>query len=243
MGFWPIQRFTSRSLSELHQAFCSIGIDRAWVSAIESILFPEPDSHDLALFEQLKDYPRFQPVKTVNPLLANWKKSLEQTLSRFPLAAVKLFPNYHGYSLKSEAVEKLCQFARQRHLPLLIQIRVNDERNQPHFMQVNGVPADEIAELSARHPNNPMVALCAYNNEVAALAKGSASLMVDLSFLDEAETIERFAGEIDLDRIVFGSGAPFLHAQAAYMKLTHFKLPETRRNAVASENLLSRISR
>lgn len=241
-GFWPIQRLTDRSLPELDRTFDQLGVEQVWLSAIESILFPEPDSHDWALFERLAEFPRFRPVKTINPLLGNWKKSIAYAVSRFSIAGLKLFPNYHGYALNSETVRELCVVARDQNLPILIQMRVNDERNQPHFLQVHGVPAEQVAELSTSFRENLMIALCAYASEVPKLAMGSANLLVDLSFLDEAESIERFAGDIPLDRIVFGSHAPFLHAQSAYMKLTHFKLSESLRRSVALDNVLSRRS-
>lgn len=216
----------------------------AWLSAIESILFPEPDSHDWALFDRIKEFPRFSPVKTINPLLANWKKSLAGAVERFDIAAVKLFPNYHGYSLQIDAVGQLCQAARERNLPLLIQMRVNDERNQPRFLQVGGVPAKEIAALARAHPDNLFISLCAYNIEVADLAEGGDNLLIDLSFLDESESIDRrFAGVAPMDRFVFGSHAPFLHARAAHLKLAHFQLPENPRKQIASQNLTNRLER
>lgn len=243
-GFWPIQRFTDRSLPELDRTLEHLGISQAWTSAIESILFPEPDSHDAAMCERIREFPRFRPVKTINPLLANWHKSLSAALSRCPIAAAKVFPNYHGYPLASDAMRQLCEVLRQHDLPLLIQMRVNDERNQPPFLQVKGVSATDIAQLAADNPDNLIIALCAYNIEVADLCKGGDNLLVDLSFLDESESLDRrFDGIMPMDRFVFGSHAPFLHARAAHMKLTHFQLPENLRTKVASENLTARLER
>jgi len=238
-GFWPIQAFTDRTLAEQEATSASLGIDEVWLSAIESILFPEPDTQDRALFERIEKFPRFRPVKTVNPLLANWQRSLVETNGRFPLAAMKLFPNYHGYSLQSPAMAQVCATALELSLPLLIQMRVNDERNQPAFLQVPGVDADEIAQLSRTFSDNLFIALCVYNGEVAALARGSANLLLDFSFLDGCDTFVQYEGILSMDRFVFGSHAPFLHAKAARMKLDHFELSEPTRRAIASENLLS----
>lgn len=242
MGFWPIQRFSDRSLPELDCTFGRLSIDEVWLSAIESILFPEPDLHDWALFKRLKEFPRFRPVKTVNPLLGNWKESIQQAVSHFGAVAIKLFPNYHNYSLKSEAIFDMCRLARENHLPILIQMRVNDERNQPAVLQVKSLLVDDVAEFAATYPENLIIALCAFNNEVTKLSKGGENLLIDLSFLDEAESIEQFADIIDLDRFVFGSHSPFLHAHAACLKLTHFKLSEWLQKGVAADNLRLRYS-
>ncbi|MCC6424567.1 MAG: hypothetical protein IT447_13920 [Phycisphaerales bacterium] len=240
-GFWPIQAFTDRNLAEQEKTFSSLAIDEVWLSAIESILFPEPDTHDLALFERLTDFPRFRPVKTVNPLLANWRRALVDAKRRFPLSAIKLFPNYHGYSLQSPLMMEVCAAASELSLPILIQMRVNDERNQPIFMQVRGVDAAEVAQFSRQFSALPTIALCPYGGEIARLAEGSTNLLVDFSFLDGCDTFASFDGDLPMDRIVFGSHSPFLHAKAARMKLDHFELSDPTRRAIAGDNLLSRL--
>lgn len=241
-GFWPIQHFTDRSLDDLDLTFARQGIDEVWLSAIESILYPEPDTHDQSLFEKIENNPRFRPVKTVNPLLGNFNRSLAESARRFPLAAIKLFPNYHGYSLMSPFMAELCGTARELGLPVLIQMRINDERNQPAFLQVHGVSAREITQLSLRHPDNVIIALCAYNHEPVELNKGSSNLLVDLSFLDGCNFLLPYDNSIPIDRFVFGSHAPFLHVASAKMKLTHFENSEQTRRAIAGDNLLRRLN-
>lgn len=243
-GFWPIQRLSTDSLAKLDAKYASVGVDEVWLSAVESILYPEPDTWDDRLFEQLSAYPRFRAVKTVNPILANWRKSWRD--ARAPLAAIKLFPNYHGYALTDENVDEVCAEAARENLPVLIQMRVNDERNQPHFLQVQGVSAGEVAALSRRHPDTRMIALCAYTSEIPALAAGNDLLMADLSFLDSIVTLddeprtqsvlERHTALLPAHRIVFGSGEAFVHVHSALLKLRHANLPAKATQAIASEN-------
>lgn len=225
-GFWPIQHFSTNTLDELNQAYEEAGVGEVWLSAIESILYPEPDTFDFKLFDQIRDSARFRPVKTVNPLLANWRQSTEQALAAHPLAALKLFPNYHGYALNSEAVTEVCRFAAERNLPLLIQMRVNDERNQPICLQVDGVPAEEIVDLSLRVPNCRIIALNAYRGELAILAQGSPNLAADPSFLDGIGVMDYGVETLGTDRFVWGTGAPFLHIQAAVLKLQYWQRKE-----------------
>lgn len=239
VGFWPTQGFPYQTLSDLTLAFTETGIQSALVSAVESILFPEPDSYDSKLFEAMAGIPSLRPVKTLNPTLGNWRRSTKEALSKYPIAALKLFPNYHGYSLESEAVADVCRLASQKRLPLLIQMRVNDERNQPRLLQVHGVPADEIVDLSLRFPRNVIIALCAYNHEVATLAKGGTGLLVDLSFLDQTMPLGMIAAEMPEDRYVFGSHTPFLYPHSAAFKLTHCTTSEAFRKKVAAGNYLS----
>lgn len=236
-GFWPIQRFSTHTLTELDSVFDQSDVAEVWLSAIEGILFPEPDSWDVLLFGQLKDFPRFRPVKTVNPLLANWKKSWNAAVEQFPLAAVKLFPNYHGYSLMDGLMDAICGKAAAEKTIVLIQMRVNDERNQPHFLQVAGTPAADVAKLSLRYPEIRFIALCPYGGELPTLAKGSANLMADISFLDGADPLRLAGMGFPVDRLVFGSHEAFLHALAAKRKLDFSSLPPEVVQGVAAENL------
>ncbi len=235
-GFWPIQRFSNETLEGLDNAFAKVDVEEVWLSAIEGILYPEPDSWDKKLFERLSAFPRFRSVKTVNPVLANWQKSWD-ALSGFSLAAVKLFPNYHGYSLDAPYVADICEKAAAEKLPVLIQMRVNDERNQPHFLQVGGVPAQDVVALSTRHPNTQIIALCPYNQEFSILAKGGANLLMDIAFLDGAAILERMVKNVPQERIVFGSGEAFVHVYSAVLKLRHSRLPAETIRQIASENL------
>jgi len=242
-GFWPIQRFSSHRLEELDEVFQRTGVGDVWLSAVESILFPEPDSWDTRLFARLDAYPRFRPVKTVNPLLANWPSSWDKAAAAFPLAAIKLFPSYHGYSLHDVRLDDLCRKAALAKLPVLITVRVNDERNQPHFLQVPGVSVSEIVSLSLRHPDTVFVALCAYTAELPVLAKGRSNLLVDISFLDGMQSLEHTASLLTEDRIVYGSHEAFLHAQAAHLKFSGSRLSTTAMQKIAEGNITARLSR
>lgn len=241
-GFWPIQRFSSHRLEELDEVFQRTDVDEVWLSAVESILFPEPDSWDTRLFAQLDAYPRFRPVKTANPTLANWRSSWDEAAAAFPLAAIKLFPNYHGYSLSDVRLADLCRKAALAKLPVLITVRVNDERNQPHFLQVAGVSVNEIASLSLRHPDTIFVALCAYTAELPALSMGGNNLLVDISFLDGMRLLEHAASILTEDRIVYGSHEAFLHAQAAHLKFAGSRLPTAAMQKIAEGNISARLS-
>lgn len=240
-GDWPIQYLGAASLEALDSDYASLAISEVWLSASGAILAPEPDRADHALFSKVSAFSRFRPVKTVNPLLGNWRASLHSFCAEYAVAAVKLVPNYHAYPLLSPEVHALCEVLERLGLPLLIQMRVNDERNQPICLEVNGVDPQEIAALSREHPALTLIALSAYSSELAALSKGSANLLADLSFLDGIRTLERAASILPASRIVFGSAAPWMIIHPAILKLEHaLTLSPEESAAIASGNILAR---
>ncbi len=236
-GFWPIQRFSHPTLESLDRSYEAQGIGEVWLSAVESILYPEPDTFDQLLFEKLRHFPRFRAVKTVNPLLHGWQGRLTMHREKAAIRAIKVYPNYHGYALHAPSADALCRYAQEHRLPLLLQIRVNDERNQPVAMQVPAVSVTEIADLSLRFPHTRLIALCAYRNELPKLAQGSPNLCVDLSFLDGAGMVKAAVEVMGAPRVVFGTHEAFLHANSARQKLQFCDLPEPVAAAIASENL------
>lgn len=236
-GEWPIQRIPRTSLAQLDAVYELLGVTSVWLSAMESILAPEPDRADEALFQQLADHSRFQPVKTINPLLANWQLSLARTLACHPLAAVKLFPSYHGYTLDHPEVRELCQLCAERKLPMLVQTRVNDERTQPIALEIPPVPVAGIAALSQQHPHTIMVALSTTLHELEPLSKGGEKLLVDISFLDAIAVLERALAYLPLQRIVFGTASTWLVPHASALKMTFSKLPQDAIEAIGSHNI------
>jgi len=240
-GFWPAQRFTHETVESFEDSLRRGGVGEIWVSAVESILYPEPDTFDFRLFERFRSLRGFRPVKTVNPLLANWKERTAEAHEKFRIAAIKVFANYHGYSLNDPLFNQVCMFAEAEGLPVLIALRVNDERNQPSFLQVAPVPVAQVVEASRRFPGVPFIALCSYRNELPALADGGENLLVDLSFQDGAGMVENAVCRMGASRVVFGSHEAFLHAQAALLKLRHSRLSEEIRLAIASGNVRSRL--
>lgn len=236
-GHWPIQRTSFKLLRELEEEYARLNIGEVWLSAAESILAPEPDEADLRLFEQLGDYPRFRPVKTVNPLLGNWKVKLYQAHEQWPLAAIKIYPLFHGYTMKDACCDELMKEAADLGLPVLVQIRVNDERNQPFFMEVPPVNVVELAECSLKHPATTMIALSAYLYELPPLQRGSERLLADFSFLDSVKLIEKVETVFPLSRLVFGTAVVWMVPEAARLKLQFSKASPEKLEAITSGNL------
>jgi len=217
-GFWPLQKFAYQKIEEMAGALSAVGVEESWVSAIESIAYPETECFDRKLAEAIRGHSLFRFVKTVNPLFPNWKGEVALMTEAFgsPIA-LKVYPNYHDYNIGDLGV--VAEFALENNLPLLIQVRVNDERNQPTFMQVKATPSAEIAALSRAFPELRIIALCAYTNELSTLASGSDNLFVEPSFFDSYDPLMFAAEKIEPSRLVFGSHAPFLYPMASALKL------------------------
>ena len=219
LGTWPFQKFALNTPGQLARYLKKEGISAAWVSAIDSVLYPDPDVYDETLFQKLRRHKSLRFVKTVNPTLANWRDSLEQWVKERGIHAVKLFPNYHQYSLKDERVSEMMTAARAHRLVAFVQMRLEDERSHYPLMQVPGVACEEVIHLARAFPRVSFIVLCAYLAEAGPLTRAGRNLHVDLSFMETVDTLKTALKNVPAGQILFGSHTPFLNTRSALMKL------------------------
>lgn len=235
-GTWPWMDFSQTTPASLLAQLESEGIQQAWVSATESILFPDPDIPDERLFSVFAAYPAVIPVKTLNPILGNWRESLDRAVGEFGARLVKIYPNYHQFSLIDQPMAELSVTLAERQIPLLIQMRVEDERNQYPLMKVPGVPSHEVATLAAIHPNLTIIALSAYLSEIATMTTGHNNVHADIAFADSRDTLRHLLNSTPSDNLLFGSHSPFFYTRSAVMKLAITELEAEVRKKIASGN-------
>ena len=235
-GPWPWMDFSSVAAQTLEAQLENEGIHEAWVSATESILFPDPDGPDDRLVAAFRSCPRMVPVKTINLAMGNWRESLDRALGPLGMRLVKIYPNYHQYSLVGPEAMALAALLAERGIPLLIALRVEDERNQYLLMKVASVPVQEIVTLAAIHPNLKVLALGAQVGEIATLTAGADNVFCDIAFAETGNVMDRLLALAPVGRIIFGSHSPFFYTRAAVRKLLGASLSEEAKRAIAFDN-------
>ena len=236
LGHWPWMDFNGLTAGALESRLERHGIVEAWVAATESILFPDPDVPDARLVVALERTTRLVPVKTINPLLGNWRESLTRAIGPLGMRLVKILPNYHQYSVFDAAVLELADVLARAGIPLLIAVRVEDERNQYPLMKVPAVAVDGIVRLAASHPGLRVLALGATAGEIATLTSGTPNVSCDLSFAETDNVMENLLASTPASRLVFGSHTPFFYTRAAVRKLAGAPLEDAVKRSIAHDN-------
>ncbi|MCF7855650.1 MAG: hypothetical protein K9N51_12690 [Candidatus Pacebacteria bacterium] len=216
LGRWPFQRFSIRTAPALARHLRATGIGPALVTSLDTILFPDPAVGNAELFRAGKRQPTLVPVPTVNPTLSNWRAIVADGVD---LKAVRIVPNYHEYRLDTPFVRQLVEVLAAEVTPLIIQMRVEDERNQYPLMKVPGVPVADIVELANAFPQVPTICLCAYFGEAVELIRKTENVCVDLSFIETFQTLPTLLEQVPATRVLFGSHTPFFYTRPAVMKL------------------------
>lgn len=213
-------------------------IDEVWLSSSESILLEETDVYDLPLFKKIQEFPRFKAVKVVNPTLPNWQESCLHAIKHYNIAAFKVYPNYHGYPSNHVELQRLASFAAAHQLPLLISVRVNDERNQPANLRIPPTNIAALAQWAKKFPETRIVLQCVYMNELGHLT-AAPNLYADISFLDHADVVQTAIRMQPLasERLVFGSHACFFYPESSTLKLKFSQAETDIIQQIASGNL------
>lgn len=230
-GNWPFQRFNWSTPAGLVGHLRRQGIDMALVSPLEAVLAPDPLPCNRDLARKLRRFPELLPVPVVNPCLSNWREALEACGSS-PVA-VKLFPNYHGYS-PTDAGELCDRLERESILPL-IQMRIEDERGQHPLFKVPGVTVASIRELALAHPRLPFLCLAAYRHEAVELAESADNIYIDIAFTECLDTLPTLLNSLPAERLCFGSQTPFLYTRAAVSKVEAL-VDQSARRKIAHDN-------
>ncbi|MDD5483180.1 MAG: amidohydrolase family protein [Kiritimatiellae bacterium] len=203
------------SAGALSRRLKAAGIARALVSSTDAILYPDPAACNADLLKAVKGHPMLIPVPVVNPALTNWRA----IVSAKNVKAVKIIPNYHNYPLVGPVLAQLMEVLAERKIPLMIQMRAEDERNQYPLMKIPGVDFKAVVQLANDFPAVSIICLCAYFGEAVELAQKTGKVSVDISFIETFQTLPSLLKQIPPQKILFGSHTPFLYTEAAMMKL------------------------
>jgi predicted TIM-barrel fold metal-dependent hydrolase len=236
LGFWPFQVFPDVSPSVLERRFASEGVREAWVSPVEAILAPDPAPWNRRLFGRLKRWSCLRPVGGVNPMLANWRETLAECLAQPGLRAVKVFPSYHGYPADDPALGELADRLAAAGRPLLLQVRVDDERNQHPLLRVAGVDPEAILRLALGHPRARVACLGLALGQVCTLLPKAPNLWADLAFAEAFETLRRLLQDVPAERLLFGSHTPHFELRSAELKVALADVPAAVRRQVGAGN-------
>jgi predicted TIM-barrel fold metal-dependent hydrolase len=226
-GHWPFARFTEDTPAKLDRLLKDEGIGTALVSSTEAILYEEPEEYNIELERRLRRFPRLIPVPVANLRV----RSAEMILARPNLKAVKLIPNYHAYSLRDKFATALGVRAAERGIPMLVQMRVEDERSHYELLKVPGVPVDDIVILRHSVPDLTIVSLCPYFEEAVRLA-AEPGIYVDIAFVETLDTLRQLRDLVPAEKVVFGSHTPWLYPRAATAKLELSTIDAGEREAI-----------
>ena len=236
-GRWPFRTAPGYSARELESVLLAEGIGRAYVSSMAALFVDDPAEANTELFSTFSGggSTPLITVPVLNPRLRNWELLFDEYSVRRLIPAVKLHSNYHGYSLDTAPVGSLARRLSALGKPLLLPLRMEDERFQNPRMQVPSIQVEDVIKLARSYKDLNILCLNAYRKETLDCAEYP-NLFFDIAFVDWFKPVDDLLHRLGPGRILFGSHTPLFVTRAAVMKVDAADAPAGIKRQIAGGN-------
>ncbi len=236
LGPWPFTPVPDRTGPELAAQLAASGIRRALVSHLGAVFQPEPMVTNRKLFAAVKRTPGLLPVPVINPALANWREQLAECLAAGPIRAVKIFPNYHNYSLGSRKLDPFMAAIADAGLRLIVNVRLEDERHRYFALRIKGVPVKQMAAFLTRHRDHHVLFSGIYKPEVEKLAPDHENFSAEVAFCEITNVLEIMLAKFPASRLLLGTCTPLLSTRGQADKLRCAHIPARAKALIGAGN-------
>ncbi len=232
---WPFRKLKYAGAKALVPKLRRHRITQAWAGSYEGLLHENLDGVNARLAQecQANGAGMLVPFGTVNPALPDWEEDVRRCQEKFRMPGIRLYPSYHNYTLQTPAVLRLLQAAQKRGLIVQLVVRMEDPRVQLPVTRTPSVDVSALPELLANLPNVKLQLLNAFN-ATESLRGGvgrrlieQTRVTIDCSHVEGQGGIGKLiAGDretgrppLPVERIAFGSHAPYFPCESAVFKL------------------------
>jgi predicted TIM-barrel fold metal-dependent hydrolase len=240
-GAWPFRAHGWSDESSAIQRFCQTfkekGLTQGWAGSFEGIFYRDLATANTLLHERCAEYSNgfLIPVGSVNPALPAWQDDLNRCVSDHRMMAIRLHPNYHGYTLDDPTFLELLELAAEKKLLIQIVAQMEDERTQHPAMQVPPVNLKPLPDALKRVPQARVMVLNA-NRAMSMRSLQGTNVVLDIAMLEGVGGIENLLKDWPLEQLVFGSHAPLFYFESAKLKLQESELTDKQLSAITHEN-------
>lgn len=250
LGEWPVRRSWAQSPQQLVAKLRQQGVTSAWAGSFEGALHT-----DLAgLNQRLADACAREggnllvPMGTINPLFPDWEEDIRRCHEVHRMTGIRLFPNYHNYTLDDPRFVRLVDLATQRGLLVQIAATIEDDRSQSPDLMSAPVQLAPLADVVEKNRAARVLVLNATSRTLAAsnaLAKrlSAAGVFFEIATLEGAAGIENLLRTIPGLRLAFGSHTPYFYFEAALLKLQESALTPEQLTAICSGHARAALTR
>jgi predicted TIM-barrel fold metal-dependent hydrolase len=224
---WPFRRLPLDRTDVLVRKLRSLRIDHAWVGSFEGLLHRDITAVNQRVFDECRQHPELTPIGSINPMLPDWQSDLKVCLQRFKMPAVRLHPNYHGYTLANRAFADVLR--RVASLGRLVQLCVAMEDTRTHhpLVRVPDVDLSPLADVMAAIPQ-ARVQLLNYRPgpSVPDSLVQIPGLYFDTARVEGTDGVASLLRSVKGERVMFGTHAPFLIPEASLIRVAEANLSD-----------------
>jgi hypothetical protein len=232
---WPFRTLKYARTKALVAKLRKHRIVQAWAGSYEGLLHKNVDAVNARLADecQANGDKMLVPFGTINLALPDWEEDLRRCQEKYKMPGIRLYPSYHNYTLQKPEVAKLLELAGKRGLLVQLAVRMEDPRVHLPVTLTPPVDVASLPELLAVQPGVKLQLLNAFNGtdplrgQVGRRLIEETKVTFDFSHIEGQGGVGKLiAGDKDagrpplaVERLVFGTHAPFFPCESAVFKL------------------------
>jgi predicted TIM-barrel fold metal-dependent hydrolase len=248
---WPFRKLKYAGAKALVAKLRQHRITQAWAGSYEGLLHENLDGVNARLAEECRanGAGMLVPFGTINPALPDWEEDVRRC-QEYRMPGFRLYPSYHNYTLQALEVARLLKLAEQRGLIVQIAVRMEDPRVHLPVTRTPPVDISGLPELLATLPKLRLQLLNAFNGTdplrgaVGRRLIEETRVTIDCSHVEgQGGLAKLIAGDRDsgrpplpVERLVFGSHAPYFPCESAVFKLFESALSRAEQEQVMRGN-------
>jgi len=232
LGRWPFRELAGLDAAALQQR----GIAQALAGSLDG-LFQRDLAQVNARLADACDGKVLLPVGTVQPLLPDWRDDLKRCREVHGMKAIRLHPNYHGYTLADPIFSELLAAATDMKLAVQMVVQLEDERTQHPLVQVKPVDLKPLPEVLRNQAQARVMLLNANATMVVTALRGCKNLWMDFAMIEGVGGVENLLKTWPLDKVCFGTYAPVFYPESSLLKMQESELSTTQQVALTEGNV------
>ncbi|WP_343702920.1 amidohydrolase family protein [Chitinophaga sp.] len=233
VGHWPFKRLHGNTCEGLLARMKEYGTDVSLVTNLNGIFYKNTQSANEELYEEVhskKAYKdRFIPFAVINPIYGGWKDDFEVCVKKLGMKGIRVFPNYHDYSITEPALLELVKMARDSNIPVALTMRMVDERQRSWMDLATEWAIKDYLPLLQAVPDAKYM-LLNLSTGVALSAEEEALLKkTDVLFDTSGRHIghlAKFAQRFGEERFAFGTHFPVLDYYTGLLRIDSLRAEE-----------------
>lgn len=259
---WPFRKLKYSQTGALVAKLRKHGVTQAWAGSFEALLHKNVNGVNLRLAEECRrnGAGMLLPFGTVNPAWPDWEEDLRRCHEVYQMPGIRLYPTYQGYGIDHPNFVPFLQAAGDRGLLVQIVLGLEDSRVHHPITVMRKIPSATLTAALKQVPKTKVQLLYAAGETLPPPARtalaAETQARFDISRFDSVGVLWRMLGggekfgdgdfdtsRVPLERIVFGSHAPYFPLETALIRLFESPLSLPQMQAIMHGNARQLLAR
>jgi predicted TIM-barrel fold metal-dependent hydrolase len=245
---WPFRALKYRDTKALVTKLKKHRVTEAWAGSFEALLSKDTNGVNTRLAAECREHAGFLiPFGSVNLAWPDWEEDVRRCHQVHKMPGLRIYPGYQPFDLDHSGMETLVKMTAERGLILQVVFGMEDPRVHHPIINVGPVTFAPLLKAIDGTPKAKVQLLHfagAPQGDAFAQFMAKPNTFLDISRPEGNGAVSRMIGSIEglpsvrvpVDRIVFGSHAPYFPVETALLKLIESPLDTQQLQAIMQGN-------